>query len=119
MIYNRFNYYRGTFATFRECKVPKRKPDFTSESGSMYWYGKDKRGYFVIRASDHWCWHYYNNLMPGHWQDEERGSRTIASCFWNIRRNRPIEEKKIPHFRSLKAGKAYFSNFKPIYSDLR
>ena len=117
MIYNRFNYYMGTFATFKACKIPKRQPNFVSESGSKYWYGEDKRGPYVVRASDHWCWHYYNNTLPA--RALAGGSRTIASCFWNIRSNRPIEEKKIPYFRSLKAGKAYFSNFKPIYSDLR
>ena len=35
---------------YEECEEPKRKPDYTSESGSRYWY--TKKG--VVRGSNHW-----------------------------------------------------------------
>lgn len=47
---NKTNYYTLTKANFEECKTPKRKPDYVSNSGSEYWY--TLRG--VIRRSNHW-----------------------------------------------------------------
>ncbi len=47
------NFYKNTKADFKEILqvgVPKRKPDFISDSGSKYWYTSDS----VIRQSDHW-----------------------------------------------------------------
>jgi len=47
------NFYKGTNADFKEIMkagVPKRKPDFISDSGSKYWFTSNS----VIRQSDHW-----------------------------------------------------------------
>ena len=52
-----------TIVTFRECEKPDREPDFTSNSGSRYWYYEDG----VIRGADHW------------------GSR-VANCDWAYRK---------------------------------
>ena len=39
---------------FKLCKKPSRPPDSLSWQGSRYWYGENKRGKYMIRASDHW-----------------------------------------------------------------
>lgn len=47
------NFYKGTKADFKEIMkagVPKRKPDFVSDSGSKYWFTANS----VIRQSNHW-----------------------------------------------------------------
>lgn len=59
--YNKDNFFLSTSAIFTPVAMPKRKPDFVSDSGSKYWY--TKKG--VVRASDHW------------------GMR-IASCNWAL-----------------------------------
>lgn len=43
-----------TVRVFKPCKKPHRKPDFVSWQGSCYWYGENKRGKYMIRASNHW-----------------------------------------------------------------
>ena len=43
-------FFTETLVTFTETDDPGREPDFTSGSGSRYWYYKDG----VIRGSDHW-----------------------------------------------------------------
>lgn len=50
MTYSSKNFYMGTEATFEACERPSREADYTSESGSAYWYSEDG----VIRESDHW-----------------------------------------------------------------
>lgn len=50
------------FKNFKKCNAPKRKPDsvsryqFQGETlvSSVYWYGYDKRGRYMIRMSGHW-----------------------------------------------------------------
>ncbi len=44
------NFFERTMVMYEECDRPNRKPDFVSESGSMYWY--TKKG--VTRGSNHW-----------------------------------------------------------------
>jgi hypothetical protein len=39
---------------FKPCKKPSRSPQAISQGGSMYWFGKDKRGMYMVRLSDHW-----------------------------------------------------------------
>ena len=48
------NFYKDTKAVFEGTERPERKPDYTSYSGSEYWYGEDKGGKYVVRGSDHW-----------------------------------------------------------------
>jgi hypothetical protein len=48
------NFYIATKGIFTCCKRPSRRADYTSKSGSKYWYGKDKGGFYVIRHSTHW-----------------------------------------------------------------
>ena len=43
-------FFTETMVTFTQTGDPGREPDFTSGSGSRYWYYKDG----VIRGSDHW-----------------------------------------------------------------
>ena len=44
-------FFTQTMAEFKEVlKKPDREPDYTSSSGSKYWYSKDG----VIRGADHW-----------------------------------------------------------------
>jgi hypothetical protein len=44
------NFFTRSTANFVPCQLPETSPDFTSESGSRYWY-TDKG---VVRGSDHW-----------------------------------------------------------------
>ena len=48
------NFYKDTKAVFEGTERPKGKPDYTSYSGSEYWYGEDIGGKYVVRGSDHW-----------------------------------------------------------------
>ena len=48
------NFYKDTKAVFEGTERPEGKPDYTSYSGSEYWYGKDNGGKYVVRGSDHW-----------------------------------------------------------------
>lgn len=63
-------FYMRTRGIFKACKTPNRKPDYVSKYAggrkvsSNYWYGKDVKGYYVIRASNHWG--------------------DVASCNWEI-----------------------------------
>lgn len=84
MLITRANYHISTFAVFKACKRPSRKPDFISPSGSVYWYGQDSTGGYVVRSSDHWSC---------------RDCGNIASCYWRIN-------------GTGNTGKAYFDNFK-------
>ena len=58
---NKDNFYLQSKADFKSTSRPDRKPDYVSNSGSKYWYEKDK----VIRGSDHW-------------------SQQTASCSWSL-----------------------------------
>ena len=44
------NFHLGTHGVFTPCSPPDRKPDYVSESGSVYWDEGDR----VVREADHW-----------------------------------------------------------------
>lgn len=102
------NFYIGTSAVFKGCKIPRRKPDYVSykryphddEPSSCYWYGKDKRGEYVIRCSDHWSYYIVNGEF-------HEGCGGIASCYWRLKTT-----KEIPLFGGQLAGKCYLNDFK-------
>ncbi len=74
-------FYRDTKATFAQCKVPDRQPDFVSESGSHYWFFEYRDvDFYVVRWSDHWC----DRLLPDGNKVIKDIAR-IASCVWHIR----------------------------------
>lgn len=79
------------FELFDSCRIDKSyffefcvKLTYTEPNGisSRYWYGKDRRGEYVIRESDHW--------------------KRVASCHWT--RSRDFEDKKYV------CAKAYIKN---------
>jgi len=47
---NQADFFEGTKANFVSCEIPARAPDYTSNSGSVYYYTADG----VIRVADHW-----------------------------------------------------------------
>jgi hypothetical protein len=97
MQYTRHDFHISSYAVWEGCKPPKnRQPDFTSPSGSKYYYGTNKRGEYVIRVSNHWS---------GDNHGYRWGVRNIASCYWPLRDNSSKEE------REERAGKAYFKDF--------
>ena len=59
--FNEENFMNSTIANFIPVSEPNRPPDYTSASGSTYWY--ENGG--VIRGSDHW-------------------GKDIASCDWTL-----------------------------------
>lgn len=59
--FNEQNFMHSTVANFAPVSEPDRDPDYTSASGSKYWY--ENGG--VIRGSDHW-------------------GKDIASCDWTL-----------------------------------
>lgn len=106
------NFYIRTQASFKGCKIPRRKPDYVSykryphddEPSSYYWYGKDKRGEYVIRASDHWSY--------AVWDGEYRGGcKWVASCRWKLKTSHQSFEFCDYLFQ---AGKCYLTKFKQI-----
>lgn len=99
---NFHNYMTATTALFKGCRVPKRKPDFISESGSKYWQQENKKGKYVIRLSNHWVYlkEIGNNEV---WKDCDR----IASCIWHLKTNRT-------QWGCMLAGKCYLNNFKKL-----
>ena len=97
---NRDNYYNNTYAVFKGCKRPRRKPDYVSrnmdgEISSEYWYGS--KGDYVIRCSKHWS--SPNNCFLS--KPLFRCGR-IASCYWELRTSHSNRG----------CGKAYFRSFK-------
>lgn len=57
------SFFDNTITLYEEVDQPKRKPDYTSDSGSQYWYSK--KG--VIRGSNHW-------------------GIAVANCDWALKR---------------------------------
>ena len=72
------NFYIKTYACYKGCKTPKRQPDFTSDSGSKYWYGQNKNGDYVIRRSNHW-----GRFLTVHWKlkTNYRGIAKSGKCY--------------------------------------
>ncbi len=62
-------FFTETLVTFTETDDPGREPDFTSGSGSRYWYYKDG----VIRGSDHWG----NGVALCDWALKTKEGKTI------------------------------------------
>lgn len=90
---NRDTFFEDTFAEFEPVAIPNRPADYTSRSGSQYWYSKDG----VIRASDHWSTR-DDYPGPNGWQD-------VASCSW-FRKGGYEEGTRT-------AGKAKWTDFVP------
>jgi hypothetical protein len=44
------DFFKDTEANFASCGIPSTAPDYTSNSGSSYWYTDEG----VVRVSDHW-----------------------------------------------------------------
>ena len=105
------DFFIGTFATFKGCKVPKREPDYISKSrydgeiSSMYWYGEDSRGQYVIRASDHWVMMYEFKKNK-----KQHDCNLIASCLWNLKTN--YKDSIKVSYKTFHAGKCYLKDFK-------
>ena len=77
-------FYNKTFAFFKGCKRPKRKPDYVSVNqyggvSSEYWY-TDKG---VIRCSNHWS----NTISPNELKAFTCGK--VASCIWVLKNQSP------------------------------
>ena len=100
------NFYLKTFATFKGCKMPKREADYisystyTGEVSSKYWYGKNSKGFYIIRVSDHWT-----NYKGFNKDKQEKGCGNIGSCYWKLKTNSNENNK---------AGKAYLKDFIPF-----
>lgn len=95
MIVDETNFFKNTFVVFKGCREPKRPPDFisykknTTVASSCYWYGKNKRGNYVIRKSDHWS--KVNRNID---------CKIVGTCVWELR-----------YKRETTVGKAYFKDF--------
>jgi hypothetical protein len=99
---NKTNFFKGTKGLFTQCKEPKRKPDYISKSGSKYWYGKNKKGSYVIRHSDHWVKIYTRD------GEKRSDKKKISSCYWSIK----IKKHNDIECRSMRCGKIYFKDLK-------
>jgi hypothetical protein len=102
-------YWKGTFAVFRECKTPKAAPDFVSydkrgKISSRYWERENKKGKYIVRESDHWC--RYSLAGRGSWR--ERCNR-IKKCIWELRLINNMANE-----RGMIAGKCYLSDFRGV-----
>ena len=97
-------FYQNTKATFRGCQVPKRQPDYISDSGSKYWYGENKNGKYLIRLSNHWIirTEIYDCKKSN---KSKRECKTIATCQWKLKTN------TISRYQ---AGKCYLKDFVSI-----
>lgn len=72
------NFYKGTKADFKEIMkagIPKRKPDFVSDSGSKYWFTANS----VIRQSNHW-----GELDTCKWTLDNKSGHKITQGICNI-----------------------------------
>jgi hypothetical protein len=88
---NKDNYYHSSCADFKPCNRKKRIPDVTTlakRSGcvsSVYWYGTDKNGDYVVRGSAHW------------------GS--VSKCFWTL-------AGSTANSKEFRYGKCYFADMR-------
>lgn len=100
-------FYKNTKATFKGCKRPKRRPDYVSLNkfgyiSSLYWYGENKNGKYVIRESNHWSYVYSDPTLLE--ETSLRECKKVASCFWTLKSFRLTS----------KCGKCYLKDFKAI-----
>lgn len=125
------NFFISTFAMFKVCKTPKRKPDYISRASeywgggisSSYWYGEDKKGKYVIRKSNHWVFRCTNDLnknekyIKGKFRKrftlkiKDADCKMIATCNWQITL---IKNKRYDNKKTTLTGKCYLSKFKKI-----
>lgn len=68
--YDKDNFYFYTKANFKEIEIPIGNPDYTSNSGSQYYYSENG----IIRVSNHWGY-------------------SIASCEWLLNKSCSSELK--------------------------
>ncbi len=72
---NEFNFFDYTVSIFDECSQPQCQPDFTSDSGSQYWYTEEG----VIRGANHWG----NGLDNCDWAYRYRDGRMVYGHGFN------------------------------------
>lgn len=112
-IVSKTNYWNGTRAQFKVCRVPKREADFVSESSrgsiSKYWYGANKTGEYVIRQSDHWCRYIGANGKVLLRQLNAIGG---SACNWDLVYPNEQERRLQYASQNLYAGKCYFADMK-------
>ena len=83
---NKDTFYLNTKATFKGCRRPSRKPDYTSfdrdgNISSEYWYTKDG----VYRNSNHWSIIYLNGKDVCFLDMKHSFTcKKISSCFWRL-----------------------------------
>lgn len=104
------NYFVRSYGIFKPCKTPARPPDHvsmakvwdedkqahivTDKVSSRYWYGRNKRGPYIIRESDHWSG----------WNADK-----IVKCFWRLRGYDDLSNKQKTYPSPVMAGKVYMN----------
>ncbi len=78
------NYFFSTYGVWQLLEDPRSlidpdNPDYTSDSGSCYWYIKYEGEDAVIRMADHWSTILLNNGEPCY-----PIARNIGQCFWAL-----------------------------------
>lgn len=101
---NKRNFFLKTFAFYKGCKRPKRKPDYVSvnqygDISSEYWY-TDKG---VIRCSNHWS----NILASSKLKAFTCGK--VASCIWVLKNH-----SKSKGYSDIPCGFCRWENFRFI-----
>lgn len=87
--YNKDNFHEGTYGEWnRVYKIPERKPDYISASGSSYWYHPGA----VTRLSHHW-------------------GAFIGKNHWNLR-GKEWEDSSYEKKPTLRAGRIKYKNLK-------
>lgn len=113
------NFYDYTKATFNEVEKPAREADYTSNSGSQYWYGEDKNGQYVVRGSNHWSGigRDQEDLDRGRTFAERNGRNTlIGSCQWELISNKTSKELRDSYPNPI-YGKVYLKDMKPRFDN--
>lgn len=89
------NFYEGTSAVFKAIdSKPNRKADYISRSGSMYWYGEDEGGKYVIRQSDHWSAIVRDADDVKAFDAKPDNYKNIASCYWALDKEEHIKQMR-------------------------
>ena len=118
---------KSTAGVFVYTKVPNRKPDFISKSGSKYWFGKDAKGEYVIRQSSHW-----SEITPSHsirvgdsvFYNGNCRCGFVRTCCWILHIPKFIgscstEKEYAQIFIRANCGKIYFADFyEEVVTDL-
>lgn len=86
------DFFENTAAVYvAQEQAPEGTPNYTSPSGSRYWYGEDEQGKYVIRRSDHWSDRMTSDEAIDSFESNPGRYRNIASCYWGID-TRPIQK---------------------------